>query len=99
MEFNLEEFKKEYSYGDLSGLEYLEKTIIKNLKEVNKNATDLTREDYLIALFYATLNLNSCNNIYETTNVKNNFQYDLYFDTKYLLFKELGLELGLEEEK
>lgn len=93
--FNLEEFKKEYSYGDLSGLEYLEKTLIKDLKEKNKNTMDLTREDYLIDLFYATLSLNSCNNIYETTNVKNSFQYDLYFNTKYLLFKELGLE---EEE-
>ena len=91
--FCYEDFKKEFNCGDLCGLEYLEKTLIKDMKEKNKGTMDLTREDYIIDLFYATLSLNSCNNIYEMTNIKNDFIYDLYFNTRDLLFKELGFNL------
>ena len=98
--FNIEEFKKEYEFGDLSGLEYLEKTIIKNMKEINSknNTIFFTKEDYLINLFYATLSLNYCNNIYETDYKENgkNFNYDLYFQTKDLLFTELEKYLNLD---
>ena len=91
--FDLKEFNKEYECSDLSGLEYLEKTLIKELKEKNKNNNTMffTKEDYLISLFYATKELNYCNNIYETDYKQNakNFDYNLYFDTKHLLFSEL----------
>ena len=97
--FCVKDFKKEFGYGDLSGLEYLEKTIIKNMKEINSknNTMFFTKEDYLINLFYATLNLNYCNNIYETDYKENgkNFDYNLYFQTKDLLFTELEKYLGL----
>lgn len=96
--FDLKEFKKEYSYGDLSGLEYLEKTLIKDLKEKNKNSMYFTKEDYLISLFYATKELNYCNNIYETDYKQNakDFKYELYFQTKDLLFTELEKYLDLK---
>ena len=98
--FDLKEFEKEYSYGDLSGLEYLEKTIINEMKDKNKNNKTMffTKEDYLISLFYAVKELNYCNNIYETDYKQNakDFKYRLYFDAKYLLFLELEKYLSLK---
>lgn len=91
--FDYETFKKEFNDGDIWGLQYLETTIINDLKETNKNKTDITREDYIIDLFYATMALNSCNNIYEITDKAKDFDYNLYFDTRNLLFKELGFNL------
>ena len=39
------------------------------------------------------IQLNLCNEIYETSDVKNNFDYDLYFGTRDLLLKEMGFNL------
>ena len=85
-------FKEKINMGDLTALEYLEDTLIKELKEKNKNTYFYTKEDYIINLFYAVKYLNTCNDIYETSDVKNNFDYDLYFAAKDLLLKELGVE-------
>lgn len=92
--FNYNEFKKEFSYGDLSGLEYLEKTLIREYKDkINDNIDKYSYYDYIINLFRATRCLNECMFIYEQTNVKNNFNYDLYTETRDLLFKEIGFNL------
>lgn len=100
--FDLKEFEKEYSYGDLSGLEYLEKTFIKELEEKNKNTMYYTKEDYIIGLYKAVRHLNWCNDIYETTRIKNKFDYNLYFNAKHLLFSEiadyLNIKGGIENE-
>lgn len=95
--FNVEEFKEEFNCGDLSGLEYIEKTVIKDMKGENKNTMYFTKEDYLINLFYAVLNLNYCNNIYETDYKQNakDFNYNLYFETKDLFLTELERYLKL----
>lgn len=103
-EFNIKEFKKEFEYGDLSGLEYLEETIIKNCKETikennKKMNNDFIKEEYITSLFYAVKELNNCNFIYECTNVKNNFNFDYYSSIRDLLFKELNIDLEeLENE-
>lgn len=89
--FDYFKFKEKINSGDLSGLEYLEDTLIKELKEKNKNMYIYTREDYIISLFYAVKHLNECNDIYETSDVKNKFNYDLYYNAKDLLLNELGL--------
>ena len=89
--FDYFKFKKEINDGDLSGIEYMEDTLIKELKEKNNNSYVYTREDYIIALFYALKYLNQCNDIYETSDVKNKFNYDLYYKTKELFLEELGL--------
>lgn len=93
--FDYKEFIKEFRYGDLNGLDYLEKTIIRDFKDrINDNiGSDYTYYDYIIALFYATKNLNECVFIYEMTKVKNNFNYDLYCEVRDLLFSELGFDL------
>lgn len=93
--FDYTEFKKEFNCGDLCGLEYLEKTLIAEFKEKYKKQDYGTKEGYLISLFYAVKELNDCNNIYETCSSKiaSNFKYDLYFETRDLLFKELGFNL------
>lgn len=95
MKFDLEEFKKEYEYGDLNGLNYIEKTIIKSMEQEKKTDTGIkyTRNDYIISLFHATMELNNVNNIYEQCDFKNDFKSSLYFNTKLLLFKELGIEV------
>lgn len=91
--FDYFKFKEEINGGDLSGLEYLEKTLIAEYKEkIQKDKGYFyTKEDYIVNLFYAVKSLNACNDIYETSNVKNKFNYDLYFQTRDLLLKELGL--------
>lgn len=103
--FDYNKFVREYAYGDLSGLEYLEDTIIKDMKEKikedNKNCVEhFTREEYITSLFYATLELNNCNNIYETeSKVKTNFNFDIYSNVRDLLFTELGFNVEkLSEE-
>lgn len=93
MQFNYEDFKKEVNSGDIWGLEYLEKTLIREYKETPFNPIEYTKSDYIISLFYAVKELNRCNDIYETSNVENNFDYDLYFQTRDLLFKELGFNI------
>jgi hypothetical protein len=101
--FNYEDFKSLISSGDLSGLEYLESTIIQNcklyVKENNqKLASDFIIEEYILSLFYATKELNNCNFIYECTSVKNNFNYDIYYETRDLFLRELFNYLGIKKE-
>lgn len=91
--FDLEKFKKEFEGGDIWGLEYLERTIIRDMIEKNKNSKDLTREDYILGLFDAVKSLNWCNNIYETTKVPNKFNWDIYGIVRDKLFEELGIEV------
>lgn len=98
--FDYEQFKKEFSYGDLSGLEYIETTIIKEIKDYLDGIdylkqVDFTIEEYIYDLFKATLNLNYCNNIYETSSydLKINFNYDIYANIRDKLFEELGFDL------
>ena len=96
--FDYEIFKKEINGGDIWGLEYLEKTIIADYKKKIKEKNDVlnyTKEEYIVNLFYAVKDLNLCNEIYETSDVKNNFDYDLYFGTRDLLLKEM--EFNLED--
>lgn len=93
-EFDYKTFKEELQSGDINGLHYLEKTIIKDLKEkCNDNYTGWKYQDYIVNLFYATIDLNCCVDIYETSKVINSFIYDLYTETRDLLFKELGFDL------
>lgn len=91
--FDLEKFKEEYYKGDIWGLEYMERTLIRDMREKNKGTMDLTREDYIIGLFNAVMSLNWCNNIFETTDVENKFNWDYYWTIKSLLFEELGIEV------
>lgn len=94
-DFNYVTFKENLQSGDIYGLEYLEKTLIRDYKDkCNDNYTGWKWEDYIVNLFYATLDLNSCVDIYETSNVKNHFNYDLYTMTRDLLFEELGFNLN-----
>lgn len=101
--FIYDTFKNEINSGDLSGLEYLEKTIIPIMKlyviENNKKMNnDFIVEEYILSLFYATMELNNCNFIYECTSVKNNFNYDIYYETRDLFLKELFDYLGIKEK-
>ena len=97
--FDLETFKNNFNGGDLSGLEYLEQTIIKDMKEKIKEDNTkflehFTIEEYITSLFYATLELNNCNNIYETeSKVKTNFNFDTYAIVRDKLFEELGIDI------
>ena len=90
-DFDFQTFKNEFDMGDIWGLNYIGKTIIKDMEENNKNVIDITKEDYIINLFKATICLNTCNDIYETTDKARDFNYDLYYNTRDLLLKELGL--------
>jgi hypothetical protein len=92
--FDYKTFKKDLQSGDINGLEYLEKTMIRELKDkCNDNYTGWKYQDYIVNLFYATIDLNRCVDIYETSKVKNNFNYDLYTETRDLLFEEIGFNL------
>ena len=98
-DFDYNKFAKEFAYGDLCGLEYLEQTIIKDMKEKIKEDNikfleHFTIEEYITSLFYATMKLNNCNNIYETeSKVKTNFNFDIYANVRNKLFEELGFDL------
>lgn len=89
--FDYFKFREEINGGDINALNYMEETLIAELKEKNKKSLFYTREDYIISLFYAVQSLNQCNDIYETSNVKNKFNSDLYFQVRDLLLEELGL--------
>lgn len=92
--FDYNVFKKELNSGDIYGLEYMEKTLIRDLKDkCNDNYTGYKYQDYIVSLFYATLELNRCVDIYETSNVENHFNYDLYTMTRDLLFEEIGFNV------
>lgn len=100
--FDYIQFAKEFNSGDLNGLEYLEKTIIKNCKDYLDSIdylkqADFTREEYIYNLFQATKYLNFCNNIYETSNVKNNFNFDTYSIVRNKLFEELEIDKVFED--
>lgn len=94
--FDLKTFKEKFEMGDLSGLEYLEETIMtemkKKIEEDNKKGVShFTKEEYITSLFYATLYLNNCNNIYEVeSSVNTRFNYDIYAVVRDKLFQELG---------
>ena len=93
-EFDFQTFKEEIKDSDLLGLEYIENTIIRDFKDrINDNVADYTYYDYIINLYGATRCLNECVFIYEQTRVENNFKYDVYTETRDLLFKELGFNL------
>ena len=93
-EFNFETFKNEINDSDLLGLEYLEKTLIRDYKDrINDNVDKYTWYDYIINLFHATRCLNECLFMQQQTKVKNDFESDLYFETRNLLLKELGFNI------
>ena len=94
-EFDYNKFKEEINDSDLLGLEYLEKTIIRDFKDrLNDNIKeDYTYYDYIINLYRATRCLNECIFIHEQTRVENNFKADIYHETRDLLFKELGFNI------
>ena len=91
--FNYECFKLELENSDLCALEYLEKRLINKLKEIVDKKGEFTREEYLISLFYAALELNNTNFISGLGEIENNFNSDIYFNVRDLLFKELEKEL------
>lgn len=77
-DFDFNIFNKELTSGDSFGLDYLENTVIRELTEKKYPLLHYTKEEYLINLFYATRKLNLCNHIYETENIENNFNFDIY---------------------
>ena len=90
-DFDINEFNKRFECGDLFGIEYIGKTIIKGLKE-NKHL--LNRTDYLKGLYNAVINLNNSLIAYETGDgyITDTYFYDYYYSIRDLLFKELGLK-------
>lgn len=98
--FDYEKFMLELNDSDLLGLEYMEKTLIENMKEIIKKndieTGNYIKEDYIVSLFYAVKELNNCNFIYEMTNVKNNFEQDLYFNVKGKLIEEVRNYLEMD---
>lgn len=103
MGFDLVEFKKEFDSGDLSGLEYLEKTLITEYKKktkdlFNEKNDNYNRYDYIISLFYATKELNTSEIIYETTSYGKSFNSDYYTNVRNLLFTEIAQLEGFKVE-
>ena len=94
MQFNYEEFKKEFQSSYLSGLQYIEKTLYIEWKNKPYELVDYTKEEYLMSLFGAVMYLNYCNQVYECSRkTKTMFNYDYYAEIRDLLFKELGFDL------
>lgn len=93
-EFKYPIFKDNLKNGDIWGLEYLEKTIIRDFKDrINDNIDKYTYYDYIINLYNATRCLNECIYIHENTSVENNFNWEIYANTRDKLFEELGFDL------
>lgn len=93
-EFNFEKFKEEIKDSDLLGIEYIGNTIIRDFKDrINDNIPDYTYYDYIINLYHATRCLNECIFMHENTRVENNFNSDIYFETRDKLFEELGFNV------
>lgn len=93
-DFNKKEFKELIESSDLLGLEYLFENEIKFYTRFR------FRENYIYMLYNATMYLNKVIELTEKCDFENNFNRDLYFDTKIQLLKELGLYdllLGNEE--
>lgn len=94
--FDLEEFKELFNMGDNLGLIYIEQTIIADMIKKDSKTTGIycTKEDYIISLFRAVHYLNNCNYICEMSDKARNFKQDLYFETRNLLFEELGIDIS-----
>lgn len=95
--FDYKTFMLEIGDSDLFGLEYMEKTLIKELKE-KYDLVNYTIEEYIVSLFYAVKELNNCNFVYEMTNVETMFEADIYFNAKGKLIEEVKKYLGIEGE-
>ena len=90
-DFDIKKFNEEFNAGDLSGLEYIGKTIIDNLEE---DLVNLTRTDYLKGLYKAVIGLNNCLIAYETGKgfITDKYFYDYYYNIRDIFFEELGLK-------
>lgn len=89
-DFNFKEFKDILNGSDIAGLEYLYENEIKYYNLF------IPRNDYIYKLYIATCSLNCCVEYYESysqTKCENNFDYDIYTNTRDLLFKELGFDI------
>lgn len=89
--FDIKKFNEEFNAGDLSGLEYIGKTIIDNLEE---DLVNLTRTDYLKGLYRAVIGLNNSLIAYETGKgfITDKYFYDYYYNIRDMFFEELGLK-------
>lgn len=85
--FNYEEFKRKINSSDICGLHYLWEN------EISFYSIFDTREDYMISLYSATTALNVCNDITETNDFKNDFDFNLYMNTRNKLLEELGFNI------
>ena len=90
-DFDIKKFNEEFNAGDLSGLEYIGKTIIDNLEE---DIVNFTRTDYLKSLYKAVMDLNHSLIAYETGKgfITDKYFYDYYYSIRNLFFEELGLK-------
>jgi hypothetical protein len=90
-DFDIKKFNEEFNAGDLSGLEYIGKTIINNLKE---DLDNFTRTDYLKGLYKAVMGLNNCLIAYETGKgfITDKYFYDYYYNIRDMFFDEIGLK-------
>ena len=98
-DFDFNTFNKELTRGDSLGLDYLKNTIMKELKEKKYPLLHYTKEEYLLSLFYATLELNTCNHIYETENIENNFNFDIYAVVRNKFLEEFCKYYGYDVNK
>jgi len=91
-DFDIKKFNEEFNAGDLSGLEYIGKTIIDNLEE---DIDRFTRTDYLKGLYRAVMGLNYSLDAYENygrEHITDKYFYDYYYSIRDLFFEELGLK-------
>jgi len=90
-DFDIKKFNEEFNAGDLSGLEYIGKTIIDNLEE---DIDRFTRTDYLKGLYEAVMGLNNSLIAYETGKgfITDRYFYDYYYNIRDIFFEELGLK-------
>ena len=86
--FNKKEFRKLLEGGDLNGLKYLYENEIKFYKIDNFK---FSREEYIKTLYEATIKLNYCVFLYESTDVENHFNWDIYAIVRDKLLEELNL--------
>lgn len=97
-DFDIVKFSNEMKHGDIFGLDYIKDTIIKNIQEELKNEKidKYSYNDYINNLYSSIRCLNECVFMYECTDVKTNFKYDLYFETRDLLLDALGIEYNFD---
>lgn len=95
-DFDIKKFNEEFNAGDLSGLEYIGKTIIDNLEE---DLVNLTRTDYLKGLYKAVIGLNNSLIAYETGKgfITDKYFYDYYYNIRDMFFDEIGIEYNGEK--